>query len=358
MKSQDTMIDCLVIGGGIIGSWVAYLASQKGLSVAVCDLFDGKSISERNSGVLHAGIYYPENSLKAFHCVRGRELAEDFFKKNSIPYSICGKLIVGHSADEEQIHTLLENGKRNGSKGLELTSRLSQFSDRIRGSIALHSTRTGVVDVSEYLRILRHLCELEGVTFLRGQKVIAVEGTKNVLIQRPDGEDWIQAQYVVNAAGLHSDEIARLFGFNEFEIRPNRGEYYRLTRPLPIQKLIYPVPKKEQKGALGVHYTFHLNGEAYAGPNSIQAEHKQDYSITASAQDFQQSLSQILDGYPIESFQTGYSGLRPRLYDLKGNHISDFKICESPAGVWHLLGIESPGLTSSPSLARAVVEKF
>ena len=150
--------------------------------------------------------------------------------------------------------------------------------------------------------------------------------------------------------------VAGLAGLRGYEVRPNRGEYYRLRRSLPYRKLVYPLPAASST-ALGVHYTFHMNGDAYAGPNSVWADHKADYRITMERRVFFESLEQILDSYTEEDLEPGYSGLRPRLF-LEGAPVREFVIEEQPARVLHLLGIESPGLTASPALAEEVVERL
>jgi L-2-hydroxyglutarate oxidase LhgO len=325
-------VDLLVIGAGITGTWVALTAARKGLFVVVYD--DGKEgITARNSGVLHAGLYYPQNN-KAFHCVRGREWTVGFLHQHNVPYNLCGKLVVG---DEDSVQKLEANARTNGVQNLEIVNP-QKFSDNIVGKYALHSKDTGIVDVPSYMKRLRAVAETEGVIFLRNK------------------EEELEPTYVVNAAGLYSDEIAKELGLQGYEIRPNKGEYYRLKRTFPLKKLVYPVPNPKEKGALGVHFTFNMNDECYAGPSTRDAKNKTDYEIETDAETFHNSLSRILNYYTIEDFVEGYVGLRPRLY-FNGEHFTDFAIVEFNKAI-HLLGIESPGLTSAPSIAFSVVERL
>ncbi|MBL8018302.1 MAG: FAD-dependent oxidoreductase [Leptospirales bacterium] len=353
-------MDVVVIGAGLIGTWIAYECANRGLVVALCDQSDppGDGISGRNSGVLHAGLYYTPGSLKAKHCIRGRKLAIDFFENYNVPYMVCGKLITAgepsHADDEETILKIKANAEASGAEGIEILQNPGRMFPGVRGKLALHSAGTGVVDAAAYLKRLYRAAEESGVTILAGRTF--VEGhAGEVTLENPAGErETIQCGAIINAAGLESDTVARNFGVDRFEIRPNRGEYFRLRKNLDQQILVYPLPHTDST-ALGVHYTFHLNGDSYAGPNSIWAETKADYRVTASREEFHRSLSRILDGYTLDDLQPGYSGLRPRLFE-NGNAIKDFVILEQPARVVHMLGIESPGLTSAPSLAREVCD--
>lgn len=327
-------VDLFVVGAGIIGTWVALEAARKGLFVVVFD--DGKEgITMRNSGVLHAGLYYPPNN-KAFHCVRGREMTVDFLRQHDIPHYICGKLVVG---DELSLQNLYINAKQNCVENLEIVNP-QKFSPYILGKVALHSKNTGVVDVPEYMKTLKHIAESEGVIFVKGSHK----------------EIDVKYKYLINAAGLYGDEVAEYFGLKDYKIIPNKGEYYRLKRTFPLKKLIYPVPNSNEKGALGIHFTFNMHGECYAGPSTREAKNKTDYSIETDAQTFYDSLSRILNYYTLDDFVEGYVGLRPRLYE-NDKHISDFTIVKKD-GIMHLLGIESPGLTSAPSIAKSVIENF
>lgn len=356
------MIDILVIGSGIIGSWIAYLASKKGMTVALCEkeATGGDGISGRNSGVLHSGIYYSKDSVKLKHCLRGYELSLSFFQTHRIPYVICGKLITlgktnqeNQKQKEEDLEKLFHNGKQNGLSNLEILKNPFEHYKGVLGNLAIHVPQTGVVDVPAYLKLLWQLCYENGVIFLNNRK-FSYENEEYLLVGNNGSKESIEASFVVNAAGLYSDEVAKAFGLTDYEIRPNKGEYYRLKRSLPYQKLIYPLPSHTST-ALGVHYTFNMANEAYAGPNSNWAESKTDYKIQTPRGLYYESLCNILDCYEEEDLQEGYVGLRPRLF-YKGEPLKDFVILESPKKIIHLLGIESPGLTSAPAIAETVVQ--
>lgn len=353
------MHDVCVIGAGIVGSWIALEAASRGLSVVLLDASPrpGDGISGRNSGVLHAGIYYEPSSLKARHCIEGRRAALEFLAANHVPFVVCGKIITTGSdakaEDSSALEALFENARACGAEDLEIIARPAQICPEVQGNAAIYSRGTGVVDAPAYLKAVQSNAARAGAVLLPGRRAQAFDG-RGVVFSSGRENETVEAQWIVNAAGLHSDDVASLFGVQGFEIRANRGEYFRLKKRLSRDVLVYPLPHTDST-ALGVHYTFHLNGEAYAGPNSLWAADKEDYRITASAHDFASSLSRILSGYTGDDLAEGYAGLRPRLF-RNGAAVKDFVIHRHPANVIHMLGIESPGLTASPSLARHVVD--
>lgn len=360
------MIDILIVGAGIIGSWVALELSSRGYQVVVCDStvngMDG--ISGRNSGVLHAGIYYPSDSLKAFHCIRGKQLAEEFAKEHNVDLDICGKLIVadpGMDSDivQARLEKIYNHAKLNGADGIVLTNQAKKVSHFVKSNLALYSKYTGVIDAAQYLKAVRLKAQNNGAIFLWNREFVHGQAPHyefkiNKRGATDPASEKIDAGVFINAAGLYSAKIANSMGLTDYEIRPNRGEYYRLSKRLPVNILIYPLPSQTST-ALGVHYTYQCNGEAYAGPNSIDAKSFQDYEITMGRDEFFESLNKIIDYYKPSDLSPGYSGLRPRLF-FKDESIKDFVINNQVKKQVHLLGIESPGLTSAPSIAKTVAE--
>ncbi|TGL66375.1 NAD(P)/FAD-dependent oxidoreductase [Leptospira jelokensis] len=353
----------VVVGSGIIGSWIAYLLAKTGHEVYVIEKSEnaGDGISGRNSGVLHSGIYYDSNSLKSKMCFRGYELAIPFFERNHIPFSICGKVITTGISEtlteekekQEEIEKLFENGKRLGIPNLELKSNPGKHWRHVLGNTALWIPKTGIVDVPIYLKVLWQLGEESGVKILKNRKVIREDDKVFALDLRSNEREELEADVFINSSGLYSDELCQSDAIQfKYEIRPNKGEYYRLKKQLPYETLIYPLPMKTST-ALGVHYTFHLGGDAYAGPNSNWAESKEDYKMQTPRSIYFESLKKILDFYEEEDLSEGYVGLRPRLFK-NGEALKDFLIHKESNWI-HLLGIESPGLTSSPAIAEEVV---
>ncbi|MCW7463004.1 NAD(P)/FAD-dependent oxidoreductase [Leptospira limi] len=351
----------IVVGSGIIGSWIAYTLAKAGEEVYVFEksFHAGDGISGRNSGVLHSGIYYDDTSLKSKLCFRGYEIGIPFFEKYNIPHSICGKVIttgvsVSKNDETEKIETiesLYENGKRLGIPEIELRKDPAKHWKHILGSHALWIPKTGIVDVSSYLKVIWYLCEEAGVVFLKNKKVIRENGCVFAVDSNTNEKEELEATQFINAGGLYSDDLLDTSENREFEIRPNKGEYYRLKTQLPYETLVYPLPMKTST-ALGVHYTFHFGGDAYVGPNSNWANSKEDYSIQTSRSEYFNSLKNIIDFFKEDDLSEGYVGLRPRLF-YKGEAIKDFVIHKESNWI-HLLGIESPGLTSAPAIAEKI----
>ncbi len=356
------MIDFLIIGAGIVGSWIGYEAARRGHKVVITDrspVWDTQgSITAHSTGILHSGIYYPPGSEKARHSIRGRNLTIDFVKKHNIPYNICGKLITGGDfldarTTEERIISLYENGTENGFKDLRIIKYPGQNYERVKGSLALLVPQSGIVDTGRYLQILRKQAENKGALFLPGR--IFTEGYSGMGVLEYDGNrEEVPARFIINSAGLESDHVAELFGITDFTIRPVKSQYYKLSHKMPQDILIYPLLSED--GLIpDVHYVFHLNGDAFAGPGATESDSRSDYQITMGRSEFWKSLNRIVEGYSEEDLTPGYAGIRPTLFQ-NNLPVRDFIVMERPSGVMHLLGIESPGLTSAPSLAMDVID--
>ncbi|MCB1139098.1 MAG: FAD-dependent oxidoreductase [Leptospiraceae bacterium] len=353
------MIDVLIIGGGIVGSWIALRAARRGLTVAVCDQSanPGDATSGRNSGVLHAGIYYTPGSKKAQHCIKGYALTLEYLKEHSLPHTICGKLITTGDQlgpdTEARLQSIFENACSIGARDLTILRNPGSIYNGVLGDSAILSPHTGVCDAAAYLKSVQNQAREAGAIWLLGRRLISVSGDRALVSDEEGRQEEIQSALFVNSAGLNCDEVARMTGLDEYEIVPVRGEYYRLRKAHPVNMLVYPLPDPSST-ALGVHYTFHPGGDAYAGPNAVAADSREDYRITQSRTDFAESLSRILSGYAPEDLSPGYAGIRPRLR-VNGVDYRDFLIRRQENFI-HLLGIESPGLTSAASLSEEVME--
>lgn len=350
---NSIQVDVFVIGAGVIGSWVALHSISKGYTTAICDWFDSDGISTRNSGVLHAGLYYDANSLKSKHCVTGKRLTEQFIDTYSLPILRCGKIVTnGKSASPESVDKLFEIAKSNGAEQISLIDLPNENYQNIYGSRAILSKSTTVIDTSAYLKCLHRLIEEKGGLFLQGSRFIDGQPSHFLIENQNRQTETIQSKFLINAAGLFSDSIANRAGLTEYKIQPVRGEYYRLKKNHTIKTLVYGLPAAfidKTDTALGIHYTIQPGGETYLGPNSKIATNKSDYNITASAQEFAESAGELIEGINEFDLVPGYSGLRPRLFRNQ-KPVTDFVIQESQPGFYHFLGIESPGLTCAPSL--------
>ena len=226
---------------------------------------------------------------------------------------------------------------------------------------ALYVGCTGIVDLPAYADALERAVRRSGAEVYLSHSCIAGEAGRIVISNDSPAsfseEISLSAGVIVNAAGLYADAVAGLFGLNGYSVVPNKGSYFQLAFPLPIQTLVYPL-KSRRSGFLGIHYTPDMNGGAWAGPNTSEAAGKADFAPAGERAAFFNGLSRIVRGYT-ESDLIGPTrcGLRSRLFE-NGVACEDFVIREHPKGVVHLLGIESPGLTSAPSLAEEVLTRL
>ena len=359
---SDQSVNIVIIGGGVVGLAIAAELSryQDDLFLLEAQPRLGLGTSTRNSGVIHAGIYYKPGSQKAFHCVEGARLLYDFCGAHAVPHQRVGKLIVAQTDDEiAELERLLGQAEANGAVGLHLVDqqRIAEIEPHIRGRAAIYSPNTGLVEPEELVRTLARLAESNGASLLTDTPVIgaSVDGQR-LLIRTPREE--VEARVVINAAGLHADEIAGLFGNEDYRIHPCRGEYAEVIpqRSGLINGLVYPVPSADGHG-LGVHFTKTLGGSLLLGPNARYVERKDDYENgLASLESFHEAAIRLLPDLRLEDLRHGYTGIRAKRHPANGPAFADFAIESDPqnSNLIHLVGIESPGLTSCLSMARQV----
>lgn len=361
MSSSD-IANIVIIGGGVVGTAIAADISHDNDDVFLLEALPrlGLATSTRNSGVIHAGIYYKPGSLKAMHCVRGAEMLYQFCAANNVRNKRNGKLIV---ANEEkhlpELQKLKERGDQNGVAGLEIVDRsfIRRIEPNVISPIALYSPNTGIVEAEELVKTLARIAISNGAHLLTDTKVIAARMKEGLTVIRTEREE-VAARIVINAAGLYADEIARMFGFNQHTIYPCRGEYAELVprRNHLVNGLVYPLPLPSGHG-LGVHFTKTLSDTLLVGPNSRYVKNKDDYENgREELTRFYESAVQMVPSLKLDDLRSSYTGLRPRLVPESDHSFADFVIEHDPQwpSVIHLIGIESPGLTSCLSIAKSV----
>ena len=361
-------INILIIGAGVVGLALAEKLSQENDSVVLVDKESsfGQHASSRNSEVIHSGIYYKNNSLKADLCVEGNNLLYSFFDQENIEYNKCGKYVIATNNDEiELIESLYENGKKNNVQGLSLVTRdqiLKEIPD-VKAIMGLFVPSTGIMDSHKYMKKLEYMAEENGCIISYNTEVQSIEKTSSGYIAGfTDGYE-IEASVVINSAGLYSDRISEMAGIDPdtegYRIHFCKGLYYRTSRYRDFKRIVYPVPAPEVNH-LGIHIRIHLDGSIAFGPNSFYVD-ELDYSFDNSyKEDFHKSIKNYINIDP-EDLKEDDCGIRPKL-QLAGGAFRDFIIKnESDRSLNNfisLVGIESPGLTSSLAIANYVEKLF
>ena len=354
-------VDVAVIGGGVVGCAIAVALARAGKSVLVLEAGArlGTGITSRNSGVIHSGLYYPPGSLKATSCVRGNRLLYQWAKAHGVWHNKVGKLVVAQQLSQiPDLEALLANARDNQAPGVQgLTgAQASAREPAITSCAAIWCPETGIVDQHELVLSLQAAAQAAGATFVLNAPVTGIDSSRSGhQLQTARGE--IRAERVVNAAGLAADQIAHLAGFDGLPIHPCRGDYYRLHSPVRYQHLIYPIKDRSHPG-LGIHLTLERGGGQRLGPDATYVDRRDDFSDPPPEKHavFLAAAQRLLG--PVRPDQLSYDGcgIRPKLRAPSDPDEKDFALVESPPGILHLLGIESPGLTAALDLAdRAAV---
>jgi len=356
--------DCAVIGAGVVGLAVARALALRGREVIVLESEGaiGTGTSSRNSEVIHAGIYYPQGSLKAQLCVEGKQRLYAYAEERGLPHRRCGKLIVATSeAQVGQLEAIAAKARANGVDDLVLLSRAQAraMEPALECLAALHSPSTGIVDSHALMLSLQgDLEHAGGVLALKSGVVGAECGGTGIVLKSTDGTA-LRCHSVVNAAGLAAPRLARQFEGLPAAAVPGawfaKGSYFTLAGRAPFSRLIYPVP---EAAGLGVHLTLDLGGQAKFGPDVQWVASPDDLVVDpARGEGFYAEVRKYWPALPDGALLPGYAGIRPKISG-PGEAAADFMI-QGPAahgvpGLVNLFGIESPGLTSSLAIGRRV----
>ncbi|MGO4706346.1 NAD(P)/FAD-dependent oxidoreductase [Microvirga sp. 2MCAF38] len=362
-------MDVLVIGAGVVGLAIARALSQRGHAVIVAETTGGigNGISSRNSEVVHGGMYYPKGSLKARHCVAGRRMLYAFCESHGVPFRKCGKLIVATNEREEaKIAGIYQQGLTNGVEGLVMLNarEVQALEPALACSAAILSTETGIVDTHALMVALQGDLEAAG-------GVVAFNAPLEQVSRRGSGWDvhiggaepaTLSFDALVNAAGLGAQALARAVDAYPQERVPPlflaKGNYFGCAGKPVFSHLIYPAPVD---GGLGTHVTLDLAGRLRFGPD-VEWVESEDYVVDPHrAESFVASIRRYWPSLPDDVLVPDYSGIRPKLTG-PGEPAADFLI-DGPqehglSGLVQLFGIESPGFTSSLSIAEDVVKRL
>jgi len=357
-------VDTVVVGAGVVGLAVARALALAGREVLVLEATEaiGTQTSARNSEVIHAGIYYPQGSLKAQLCVRGKQLLYAYCAERGIGHRRCGKLIVATSSEQvAQLQGIIAKAAANGVDDLVLLTReqARALEPALECVAAVHSPSTGIVDSHGLMLALQgDLEHAGGMVAFNSPLASARIMSQGIELYAHDGTQ-LRARTVVNAAGVHAPTLARRFdGLDPIHIPGAyyaKGNYFTLAGRSPFHRLIYPVP---EAAGLGVHLTIDLGGQAKFGPDVQWVEAPDDLAVDpARGLAFYAEVRKYWPALPEGALQPGYAGIRPKISG-PGEAARDFLI-HGPAahgvpGLVNLFGIESPGLTSSLAIAEHV----
>ncbi len=391
------MYNVVVIGGGIVGMASALKIKEKNPSYKVAVVEKERTIATHqtghNSGVIHSGLYYKPGSYKAKNCVDGYNQLISFCDEEGINYEITGKIVVATNESQlKSLDTLFERGKANGLKGIKKLKQeeLKEHEPHVNGLSGLYVPQTGIIDYSEvtdkYAEKFKHF----GGEIFSSNKLVKFEEAKGFIHVHTSGER-LTTRVVVNCAGLHSDQVAKMTGAKiNYKIIPFRGEYYKLTpeREGLVKNLIYPVPDPNFP-FLGVHFTRMINGGVEAGPNAVLAYAREGYKKgnvkwgefmgslfypgflrvakkywktgfgefyrSYSKAAFTKALQELIPEVGKKDLIKGGAGVRAQACDRKGGLIDDFLIIEHEKFV-NVGNAPSPAATSSLSIGEHVAQ--
>ena len=358
-------IECVIIGAGVVGLSIARALALEGRDILIIEKEDafGLHTSSRNSEVIHAGIYYPKDSLKAHLCVRGKEMLYEYCDLRGIPYKRIGKLIVATEDFEiETVKQYITKASDNGVEDLIYLSHneVAELEPEVISVGAVFSPSTGIIDSHAYMLSLLGDTENAGGVVVYQTSIASIKPEEDGFNVKTEGLNAheIKAKIVINAAGLYACDVARTTADLDENLIPQpyyaKAHYYSLSGHNPFKHLVYPVARQ---ASLGVHVTVDMAGAARFGPDIAWIEGI-DYSFDNSREElFYDAIRRYWPAVNRDQLQPGYTGIRPKISG-PNEPAADFLIQSSKdhqiKGLINLFGIEAPGLTSSLALAEMV----
>jgi (S)-2-hydroxyglutarate dehydrogenase len=392
------MKDVVIVGAGIVGLATAYQLKKANpkLNIAVID--KEKDVAQHqtghNSGVIHSGIYYKPNSLKAINCKKGYDMLIQFCKEQGVPFELCGKVIVAtKDTEREALNNIYKRGIENGLRGIREISReeVKEIEPHVTSVEGIWVPQTGIIDYTDVSKKYLELFQTEGGDFISNNKVVSVKYESSNIRVITDKQE-VQTRLLINCAGLFSDKVAKLTDKNiDVKIIPFRGEYYELKKEKEylVKNLIYPVPNPNFP-FLGVHFTRMIKGGIEAGPNAVLAFRREGYSRwqmnlpqlfetltypgfrkvatkywdegmmemkrSFSKNLFVKALQELIPEVQYDDVHRAGAGVRAQACDSEGGLLDDFSITESQY-VINVLNAPSPAATSSLSIGETIANK-
>jgi L-2-hydroxyglutarate oxidase LhgO len=392
--------DAVVVGGGIVGlaTALALLDTRPGAKLVVLEKEPEVAAHQtgRNSGVIHAGLYYKPGSLKARLCARGRTLLDRFCETHGVTFERCGKIVVATSPEEvPRLDELESRGRANGLLGITRIGpeALREYEPHAAGVAALHVAETGIVDYREVAAAYRRELESRGAAVVTGARVTGIE-RRGARVVVESGAGAVEAKVLVGCAGLASDRLARMAGLDvDVAIVPFRGEYWMLApeRSSLVRNLIYPVPDPSFP-FLGVHFTRRIGParSIEAGPNAVLALKREGYTKTSfdfgdalaiatwpgfwrmarkhwragmgeqwrslSRAAFARACAALVPSITERDLTPGGAGVRAQALSRTGALLDDFAFAEAERMV-HVLNAPSPAATASLAIGEEIARR-
>ncbi len=360
-------IPILVAGGGIVGLLtlreIHKIFPDADKALLEKGHYFGDAASGRNSGVMHAGLYYPSDSLKLKFCLEGNSLWEELAHELNIPFSRCGKYLVAATVDEvEVLDELFDHAKTNGVQGLRWVKgdELSTLENYCFVEEAFFSPQSGFISPSAATAAIRDVLFKKNIPLMNDYEVTGVSKVGNVFEIRTNRETFT-CDIFINATGAFAPSLRRQLGLDDFEAYWVKGNYLKLNKKFYTDSLIYPVPPKGLKG-LGVHTSFDFDGGVVRfGPDTQECPKGYEHSLNENlVEEMYPAISKLFKGIEREDLQQDYCGIRAKI-KRHGELFSDFWLGTSlehgVEGYFEFLGIESPGLTAAPALAKEMAKQ-
>lgn len=362
-------VDTVVVGAGVVGLAIARQLAIAGREVLILEAEStfGTQTSARNSEVIHAGIYYPQDSLKAALCVRGKKLLYRYCAERGITHRQIGKILI--ATDESELSALARYAKQAAINSVPLTSLsaadIHALEPAVNAVAGLYSETTGILDSHGLMLALLGDAERAGATLVTQTPVEAGAADASGILLRTGGKEPLEfrCRVLVNSAGLYAQKLARcLRGLKSKHIPPTayaKGHYFTFSGHTPFQHLVYPMP---DHAGLGIHVTLDLGGQCKFGPDVSSWPAVPDYTFDAGLADkFYRAIRRYFPALPDNSLLPGYTGIRPKVTgptEPNGDFIIQGPAIHGIPGLMNLFGIESPGLTSCLAIAEQVVAEL
>ena len=368
---MDVDYKVVIIGAGVVGLAIARALATRGeTSVLIVEkeMGIGQGISSRNSEVIHSGIYYPTDSLKAKYCLAGRDRLYAFCRENDVWNSKCGKLVVAQSGQEALLEALYEQAQSNDITEIHMMDRaeIQTLEPEVSAESAMFVGCTGIISAHELMSAFHRTSADADHDLLLKAVIVGAEPKGDIYSLRVEGPGEasysVTTTWVVNAAGLHSDKTAQfLWGTNDKShpmLRYLKGSYFKLSGKWRhrIERLVYPIPDVSHD-SLGIHLSFDQNGEMKLGPSAEWMDDRsEDYAVNETDLDlFYREAKIYLPALERDDLSPDYAGIRPKLAETVNGH-SDFYMKHEPdyPGWVNLIGIDSPGLTAALAIGEDV----